>query len=817
MLRNYFTIAIRTLWKNKIFSAINICGLAIGISASLVIYLLVNYHFRFNNDIKDNQRIYRVVSNFSSAGELYRNSGVTDPMAYAVSKELTGLDAVIPFRTHEEDARVNVPAVNKNAPAVFKRQTGIVFADSNYFNLVSYQWLAGSPKTALLNPYQTVLTSSNAALYFPGVPAAEIIGKEIIFNDTVRAVVTGIVKDLSANNDFTFKTFIAYTTLEKTSLRPVNWRDWDNTNGAQQLFVKLSADTKPQQFEAQLAQLYTKYHKKSPGDNSVTTHNLQPLHDLHFNPDFGAYSVSAVSKPTLYGLLAVAAFLLLLGCINFINLTTAQASQRAKEIGIRKTMGSSKKQLILQFLSETFLLTLIATILSTALTPLILQAFSGFIPEDLHIDIATQPGIVIFLFLLTMAVTLLSGFYPAWVLSAGKPVLVLKNQSFAGSGNTRKAVLRKTLTVSQFVIAQVFIMATLLVSKQIQYSLRKDMGFKKDAIVNVNIEYRDTSQTNKSVFMNKLRAIPEIAMVAMSTSPPSSYSTWSSSITYHDGKKEIETDVQQKYGDTNYIKLYRLQLLAGKNFEQTDTVNTVLINQTYAGILGFREPQQAIGKNLRWGNSQIPIVGVVADFNQHSLREHVKPMIISSRSPIERTIAIALQPQNESGNTWKTAITKIEKVWKEVYPQYDFEYRFFDAEIEKYYTAEKNTSSLLVWATGLAVFISCLGLLGLVIFITTQRTKEIGVRKVLGASVSQIVTLISKDFLLLVIVAFAIAVPLAWIGMHQWLDNFAYRTTISWWIFLLGGCVMGIMALITLGFQTVRAASANPVKSLRTE
>jgi ABC-type antimicrobial peptide transport system permease subunit len=360
-------------------------------------------------------------------------------------------------------------------------------------------------------------------------------------------------------------------------------------------------------------------------------------------------------------------------------------------------------------------------------------------------------------------------------------------------------------------------MATMMVSKQIYYSLNKDMGFKKEAIVYLQTNYNDTVKANKHVLLEKLRAIPEIAMVSLSTNPPSSNSTWSGTAKYKDGKKEVETDVQQKYGDTNYIKLYQLKLVAGNNLIHSDTVREFLINETYARILGFQQPENAVGKYLEWSDKQIPIAGVVADFNQKSLHEPIKPLMIGSWDNPQRTVNIALQPQNSAGTTWKTAIAKIEKAFKEVYPKDDFDYKFFNDDIAKYYESEKNISGLLKWATGLAIFISCLGLLGLVIYTTTQRTKEIGVRKVLGASVSQIVTLISKDFLGLIMLAFVVAVPLSWIAMNKWLENFAYRTEISWWIFITAGAVMITIASITLGFQTIKAAIANPVKSLRSE
>ena len=817
MFKNYFTIAARTLLKNKVFTTINVLGLSIGISASLVICLLVNYHFTFDQFEKDSERIYRVVSDFSFSGETYHNSGVTTPMGAAVKSELTGLEAVVSFRTWDDETKVEVPVDGKNDPVVFKKQKNIVFADNSFMNLIGYEWLAGSAKTAFNDPYQTVLTASNAKLYFPTLTPAQVIGKEIYFNDTITATITGVVKNIKANTDFTFQTFMAYTTLEKTSLKPGNWNEWNNTNGAQQLIVKLAKGASPAAIQKGIAAIYKKNNKREPGDNSKSWHTLQPLSDLHFNADYNGYDLPLASKPTLYSLLAVAAFLLLLGCINFINLTTAYAAHRGKEIGIRKTMGGSKAQLIFQFLSETFLLTTIATFLSVILTPLILKAFARFIPEGLHFNLTEQPELIIFLLALMIVVTLLSGFYPALVLSGYKPVLVLKNQAYANTGKTRNAWLRKSLTVSQFVIAQVFIMGTILVSEQITYTMNKDIGFKKDAIVFVSTNYYDTVKTNKYVFMEKLKAIPEVAMLSLSSSPPSSNNTWSSTMKYKDGKKEVETDVQQKFGDTNYINLYKLKLLAGTNIRKSDTVNCYIINETYSRILGFQNPGEAIGKTIEWSNKQVPIVGVVSDFHQKSLHEAIKPLVIASWNNTERTINIALQPQNKNGSTWKVGIAKIAKAWKEVYPGEDFDYSFFDEDIAKYYTAEKNVSSLLKWATGLSVFISCLGLLGLVMFTTTQRTKEIGVRKVLGASVSQIVKMLSGDFILLVIVAFVIAAPLAYIGMHKWLENFVYHTSISWWIFILSGALMTIIALLTVSFRTIQAAVANPVKSLRTE
>jgi ABC-type antimicrobial peptide transport system permease subunit len=800
MLTNYIIIAWRTLWKNKAFTAINIAGLTIGISISLVIYLIVNYHLNYNKLGKD--RIYRVVSDFVFSGEEYHNSGVTVPLATAINKDLSGIDEVAPFYVWNNNTKVSIPYDS----LTFKKQGRIIFADAHYFNLFNHQWLAGNPATSLQQPYQTVLTVSSAKLYFPKLTVAEIIGREIYFNDSIRTTVTGIVKDFKENTDFTFKVFISHITLATTSLKPEEWDQWSSTNSASQLFIKLSGGDVIPHIEKEINKLYNRNHTPDADDNSKTSYSLQPLSDIHFNQNYGAFRTPLADKQTLYGLLTIAAFLLLLGCINFINLMTAQASQRIKEIGIRKAVGSSKNQLIRQFLTETFLLTFIATLFSVLLTPAILMAFSKFIPEGLHFNLIAAPGVIAFLIILMLVVTLLSGFYPALVLSGYNPIYALKNQT----GKTRSIYLRKTLTISQFVIAQVFVIATIIVNKQINYSLNKDLGFKKNAIV-----YFSTPDNNKRLLLaEKLKTIPEIDMVSLSSTPPSSSSTWSSTIKY----KETETDVQIKIGDSNYLKLYQLRLLAGENIRSTDTVTGVIINQRYMHTMGLSTPQEAIGKYIDWDNERlVPITGVVADFHQTSLREHVKPLIIASWSDKAHTVNISLHPLNKAGTSWESAIKKMENVWKEVYPQEDFSYSFFDEEIAKLYQNERQVSQLLLWATGLAIFISCLGLLGLVIYTIGQRTKEIGIRKVLGASVMQIVALISKDFILLIIFALIIATPIAWIGMHKWLEQFAYRTDINYWVFILSGLIMIVIALLTLGVQTIKAAMLNPVKSLKVQ
>jgi putative ABC transport system permease protein len=816
MLKNYFLVALRAFRRNKTFSFINIVGLSIGISASLVIFLLVQYDFSFDKFEKESSRIYRVVAYGKNNNGAWQNSSLAEPMGAAAKKEVPGLEIVTPFRTLDE-TRVTIPYPNANNPIVLRKQKDLLAADANYFNLLGYTWLVGSAVTATQQPYQVVLTEKNARLYFGNTKYSDIIGKSIFFDDTIQCTITGIVNDLPGNTDFYFGTFLSRPTIYTSRLKPEQFGLWNNSNSADQLFVRLIPGAKPKAVEAQLTKVLNTNEKSDPRDHATEAAGLQPLSDLHFNLDYGVFDDSRQAhKPTLYYLLAVAAFLLMLASINFINLTTAQASQRAKEIGIRKTMGGHRRQLIFQFLTETFVLTLLATIFSLVLTPLLLKMFADFIPPDFHFNILQQPGVILFLLVLVLVVTFLSGVYPALVLSGFKPVLVLKNQSFANTGQTRTAWLRKTLTVSQFVIAQVFIIGTLLVSRQISYSINKDLGFKREAILYFRTNYRQEAN-KKPVLLDKLRAIPGVAMVSISSNPPSTNNTWTSTMVVHEGKKEIRENVQVKLADSNYFRMYGLRLLAGTSAPQSDTINAVAINETYLHLLGYQDPQKVIGQQITEFNGNPRIVGVVADFFPHSLRDPIKPLAIANGTKNENTFNIKLQPRTADGSNWPASIAAIEKAFRSVYPNDDFDFQFVDDTIAKFYTAEKNISRLLAWATGLTIFISCLGLLGLVIYITNQRTKEIGIRKVIGATVSNLIFLLSRDFLKLIGLAILIAVPISWCGSRMWLENFAYKTELSWWIFAAGGAILLFIALIILCIRTLRAALANPVESLRTE
>jgi len=820
MIRNYIKIAWRNLWKRKVFTLINVLGLSIGISTALVIYLIVNFDLSFDKFHKNGERIYRITTSFTNAEQTFVNPGVCGPLPWAVKSQVTGLQAIAPYY------KVLFPDVfigtGKALPTKFKAQKSVILTDMGYFDLFSYKWLSGSATGALNQPYQVVLTSDQAKIYFPGLPYSQMLGKTIVY-DTIKTTVTGIVQTQTQNTDFNFHDFISYSTIlaNKGLKAELRLNNWGGTSVKSQLFVRLAPNTTTTGIEKQLNDLLKQNNPPTAANKTrVQKFVLQPLSTIHFDASSTYDNGRVANKTTLKALLAIALFILALGCINFINLTTAQAAQRAKEIGIRKTMGSTRRQLILQFLSETFLITLMAVIVSVVMAPYLIQLFAGLIPPGVKADFLHQPEIIVFLLLLAVAVSLLSGFYPAIILSGFNPVSVLKNQSVSNSSQTRSASLRKGLTVAQFVIAQFFIMATLLVGKQIYYATHKSLGFKKDAVILISSPYKSSRADKNQVFLNQLLTIPQVEMVSLGNDAPSSENTSSTEATYRDGKKEIKQDIDEKFGDANYINLYHINLLAGRNLQPADSNKAFLINATYAKILGFKNPQDAVSKRIDNFNGDTPmqIIGVVSDFQQESLHVPIEPLVIRTNvAGFDRIFHIALKPQTANGDDWQKAIADMKTAWKTIYPQDDFEYHFVDETIAQLYEAEQHTATLLSWATGLSIFISCLGLLGLAIYTTNQRTKEIGVRKVLGASVAQIVALLSTELVWLIVLAFVLVTPVAWYAMNTWMQSFADRTPISWWIFLLSGGGMLVAAMLTSGFQTVKAAVANPVKSLRNE
>lgn len=820
MLKNYLTIAIRNLWKHKLFSFINIIGLSTGISASIVIFLLVHFEFSFESFVPDRDRIYRVVSNMQFPGNVFKNPGLPLPLIQAATTDVAGLDLVARISTPNSDIKVTADQNNLSKEKEFRKQKKIVFGDQNLLKMFDYEWVAGVKEKALESPYATVLTTSRANLYFPESIPSEILGKVITYNDTIHCTITGIVKNLDGNTDFEFDEFISYSTLERTGFKNnLAWGQWGSVNSSNQLLIKLTKGVIDSNITSSFQKLFDRNNKDAYLDNKFV---LQPLSNVHFNGDYFNFSDRVANKRVLWGLIGVGGVILLLGCINFINLSTAQSVSRAREIGVRKSIGGSKLQLITQFLGETSITTVVSTVFSILLVPIILKSFSDFIPSAVNMSGLIKPASIVFMSILVILVSVLSGFYPALVMTRYKPVAVLKNQVISDHGYSGRQWMRKILSISQFTAAQCFIIGSLLVSNQIRYLLTKDMGFKSNGIVVVEtpfspdqFDHPEHFYSERQVLVNKIKSLPHVKNVCLAGSTPATNNYSVTTMKYNDGNKSHETSVEVKNADEDFFNLYQIPLLAGKYPAKTDSLSEYVINESLARHLGFASPAAAIGKQLIKGNKQIPIVGVIKDYYFKSLHSPILPLAYFSEKKYQTTIHIELDIAQSA--SWKNTLTGIEREYKSMYAGDEFEYSFTDEGIALFYEQEKRISKLLRWATGVTVLISCLGMLGLVIYTINHRRKEIGIRKVLGASIAQLVHLISFDFIKLVLLALLIASPLVYWFVNKWMNNFAYHTEIKFYLFIIGGLAMLGVAVLTLSFQTIKAANKNPVHSIRTE
>lgn len=811
MIRHYITLALRTLWRNKFHTTINVLGLSIGISACLVIYLIASHELGFNKQLADYDRIYRIHSKFSGTFSGL-NRGAPTAIAPYIREHFKGIDNVAMFFIYSSKVQIPTPADKKS----FDKNETTIIAGPEYFEVVhSYEWLTGSPEV-LLKPNQVVLTESQAKKYFGDVDIATLQGRDIVYADSLPVTVAGIVKDLPFRTDFTFTDFISEASLESTWLKskyPLN--DWESTNSNTQLFIKASPGISHEALMAQLPELSKQYAANSHWD-ATNEFNIQPLSDLHFNAEIGVFDMDssvAAHMPTLITLLGVAFLLLVIGAINFINLETAQAVNRAKEVGVRKVLGSTRMRLILQFLSEGLILTLISVVIALPLAELGLILFSEFIPKGVSLNI---PALVPFLLVVVAFIGILASAYPAFVLSSFIPALALKNQASLNNSTSRSAYLRKALIVFQFTFAQVLIIGTLMVGWQIHYLLNKDLGFKKDAIVYFDTPWwEDHGKT--MALLQELRNIPEVSEVALSDSPPS-YNGWSSSVVKHIRTSvPLQLNAFRKFGDEHYLDFYGIQLVAGRNLHSSDTVKEFLINETLLKQLGFAKPEEAIGELIEMSGQKLPVVGVVKDFHIQSLHTKVEPVIMATATNDFSCLNVKFSTANQSGKILQASIEKVQAAWKKIYPDVPLKYKFLDETIRNFYKSEQRIGKLSRIATALAIFISCLGLFGLASYTTTQRLKEIGIRKILGASVQQIVALLSRDFILLVVIAFALAIPLAWFSINRWLEGFSYHAEPGIWMYIVTAVSAVVIAFLTVSYQTIRSARRNPVDSLRNE
>jgi len=816
MILNNLKIAWRSILKNKLFSFINVIGLSIGLCAAMVIGAIVYYDFSFDKFHKDGDRIYRIVTVFKSKEGEFSNRGVAIPLMRTFQEGVAGVEVTAPFMN------ANFYKVqNKEANLDFKDVENSILADDAYFELFQYEWLAGDKATALSGPGQVVLSQKKAEIYFPHTQMANVVGRTLVYNDSIPVKVTGVVADFKEKSDLTFTEFMSLASAKMFNEQDITTSDqWNSTSSGDQLFIKVADLARLKDIQARLDALALEHKNMEPwavDDNRLFV--LQPLSEIHFGGKYGDFpfnnSEHVASISVLKSLAFVALFLLLLGCANFINLNSAQALTRAKEIGIRKTLGSSKKQVVRQFLGETLILTSLAAIVSSLLAPVLLRQFKDFLPSGISLGVLFSPQGILGIVLLIVVVSILSGFYPAFVLSRFKPVSVLKGQFAKGDRGVR---LRKTLTVFQFVVAQVFVISTMLVGKQLYYVMNKDMGIKTDAIAYVNLPWNNNTEIKKERLLERIKEIKGLSNVSWANNPPASNSMSSTMLTYFKDGAEMHQETEILWGDINYLKTYNIPILSGRE-RLNDSIKEYVVNEAFAKALGFQEPSEVVGTMLKLDTMNIPVVGLMKDFNQRSLKSNIRPLALTGnwRNNGYSMINSIHFDLGTNSQQWSESIKQVENAWASIYPDEEVEVKFMDELVKGFYRKEKSTVQLLKWATGLAILISCMGLLGLVVYTTERRIKEIGVRKVLGANLAQLNLLLCKEFLILVGIAFVISVPIAWYLIQEWIQGFAYKTTLSWWVFLCSGIGMVFVALVVIGTRTYRTANINPVESLRME
>lgn len=801
MFRNHLITALRTLFRERANSITNIAGLTLGITGSLLLFLIVRQGLQFDQHHSQKDRIYRVISGESGSNGLSFVQSVPASLAVELKSEVPEIQEAV-TTVYKQNSLLGVVKSDGTVDR-FKEKKGVVFTENAFFKIFDRDILVGDPAKILTEPYKALISLRWAEKYFGG---REVIGKEILYNNQPYQI-EGLLADFPTTTDLPFELMLSFESI-RSQKEP---RAWDGLSDEDNCYFLLNQDAGLGSVEAGLNALVEKHYGKG-NENPQGKHFLiQPLDELHSDMRVGNYN-SKMPAAAKIAFTAIGLFLLLTCCINFINISTASAVNRTKEIGIKKVLGSTRGQLITQILTESSMVTLGACLLSLLATQLLLPVVNSYMDLSLSLSLTSDWGIWLYFAVIWGGVTLLSGLYPAWVISGLRPGHVIHGSSVSrGSGYT----IRRTLIVSQFFISQFFIISTLVIYAQFRHMQQRDLGFVQEAIVNIPIPAIDDfdstmGQTDKRTLKAELMRIPGVEAASLSRTAPASNSVLSTSINLSGSDELINTQIKEADGD--YIALFGLEILAGSGLADLDTVSGVVVNESLAKSAGFEDYSDFVGQEIDlWGNL-LHVNGVVRDFNSTSPGDNVSPLLLMNSLESYRTISLKL-----TGAQVQQQLGQIEEIWEKAYPQHLFEYSFVRDDVSNLFRGERKTTSLLAFFAGIAIFIGCLGLFGLATFMANNRQKEVGVRKVLGASAPSIVWLFSKEFIRLILIAFALSMPIAWFVMGEVLKEFAYRISMGPVLFIAAlGVSMGI-ALLTVSYRSVQAALANPVDTLHAE
>jgi putative ABC transport system permease protein len=806
MYKSYFKIGWRNLLKNKALFAINITGLAFGIATCLVIMLFVVDELSFDRYNEKADQIVRVVLKGKVNGEIIKEAVTPAPVASTLKNEFPEVLEATRLR------QMGSPKVTyKN---ITYRNSELAFVDPNFFHVFTLPFLLGNPTTALAEPHTIVLTKDEALKYFPG---EDPINKLLEFKDSGEQFkVTGVIENVPANSHFHFDMFASMEGLPHA--RENNWMASHYFS-----YLVLGDGTDFKEFETKLPAIIKKYmgpqveqlgmtfEKFKQNGNEIGIY-IQPLTDIHLYSDFGRSELEAGGDvDAVYIFAAVAIFMLLIACINFMNLSTAGATKRNKEIGVKKVMGSQKSQLIHQFLTESFISTCIAMIFAALLVVFAIPLFNQLSGKNLEIGFLLNPKVLMALFSLTIVITLLAGSYPAFFLSSIKPIAALKNKIMNGG---RSKGVRSALVVFQFVVSAGLILSIIVVNQQMSYIQNKEIGYDRDQLLVLRESYLLGNHEN--AFRNQLLNDPRIENITMSAFVPAGPTDDNMTAVYRDQQHEEVRRTIVYNIDSKYIATMGMQLMAGRNFSDDpgQDLSNVIINETAAKVFGLGENPlgQTLTANLGKDGEKksLTVIAVIKDFHFRSLREAIAPLIMLN-NPYGGLI-IRTKTTDMAG-----LLASIENKWKSFHVEEPFSYALLDELYNETYLAEQKMGNIMKIFGAITIFVACLGLFGLVTFNAEQRVKEIGIRKVLGATVTEIMATLSKDLIVLVGISFFIAFPLGYYLMDKWLQDFAYKIEVRWWVFVLAGLATLLIAFFTMSFRTIKSALANPVESLRSE
>ena len=810
MFRNYLKIALRTLRKNRIYTAVNLISLTVGIAAVLLIFRMVSYELSFNKNFENYDRIVRVVA-VDKDKDGTENHSVCTPIPAMDEMEETISQFERMSRIKEFWVMVSQPDPAGGPPLKkfnMEDRTTAFFVEPDFFEIFDLQWIAGDPATAVSTPNTIILTESWVKKLFNG--PQEAMGQTLVMDNVVPVTVTGIVADLPVNCDFPVPFLSSWETLKANADHFFYNENWGSCSSNNQVYALLGNTGQMDAANEVLAKVGAE-HYQDRRSGRVRNHVLQPLSELHFDERYQHSGTHRISKTRLRLLSGIGILIIIMACFNFINLATAQSLVRAKEVGVRKTLGGERGQLVGQFMSETGVIVVGAVGLGVILAAMGLPLLRHVSDVPQELPFLSDPLLWGFLGIIAVLVTFLAGLYPSLALASFRPVEALNNQ--AGHGRFAGANVRKSLVVLQFMIAQGLIIAAIIALLQLDYIRSRDLGFSKDLVYTFSVGVDSSSIARQRTLKQEMLQIPSVETMSFSSDQPLSGNTWATNFKYGSRPDDESYSLTLKFCDADYQKTYGLKMLAGQWYQPSDTMRQGVVNETLLRKLAINDPQEAVGQVIRMGRRpEIQITGVVEDFHTHTLhREHL-PLMMTTRTDYYWEVGVKIQPFDIS-----QSLADMQRVFDRVLPEQVFEGRFLDEGIARFYEDENRLSATCKSFGLLAILISCLGLFGLATHAARQRTKEIGVRKVLGASVGSITRLLSKDFLILVSIGLVVASPIAYYLMNRWLQEFVFRIDIKWWIFLLAGLISILIAFTTVSIQGIRAALANPIDSLRDE